>query len=213
MQDLQYRDFHSALMPTVDRETVIGVRIPALRQFAKSLYGTAEAEDFMRQLPHRYYEENNLHAFLIEPIRDFDVCVAALDAFLPYVNNWATCDSMTPKIFKKHLDELDSKIPQWLASDHAYTVRYGIEMRMKFFLDDRFEPRFAEEVANIHHEDYYVRMMQAWYFATALAKQYDAVIPYLEQHRLDPWIHQKTVRKAIESYRISEEQKGYLRGV
>lgn len=211
LQDIQYRDFHSKLMPTVDPATIIGVRTPALRKFAKSFAKTPEAAEFLRIFPHEYYEENNLHGFLIEAIRDYDAAIAALDAFLPYVDNWATCDLMCPKVFQKHLPELAEQIPIWLASDHPYTIRFGIGMLMRFYLDEAFEPVYLDQVAGVRHEEYYVKMMVAWYFATALAKQYDATLPYLEQRRLEPWTHNKAIQKAVESYRITGEQKTYLR--
>jgi 3-methyladenine DNA glycosylase AlkD len=211
MQDESYRDFQCKLMPTVAREAVIGVRTPMLRALAKNLRGTWEATAFLSSLPHRYYEENNLHAFLIEQITDFDACVAALDAFLPCVNNWATCDSMNPKVLGKHKDRLLPVIERWLDSKDTYAVRFGIKLLMTWFLDEDFEERYLARVARIRSEEYYVNMMIAWYFATALAKQYAATLPYLEEHRLPDWIHAKTVRKAIESYRISKEQKDHLR--
>ena len=198
-------------MPTVAREVVIGVRTPMLRALAKNLRGTWEATAFLSSLPHRYYEENNLHAFLIEQITDFDACVAALDAFLPCVNNWATCDSMNPKVLGKHKDRLLPVIERWLDSKDTYAVRFGIKQLMTWFLDEDFEECYLARVARIRSEEYYVNMMIAWYFATALAKQYAATLPYLAEHRLPDWIHAKTVRKAIESYRISKEQKDHLR--
>lgn len=211
MQDESYRDFQCKLMPTVAREVVIGVRMPMLRALAKELRGTAETTAFLSALPHRYYEENNLHAFLIEQITDFDACVAALDAFLPCVDNWATCDSMNPKILGKHKDRLLPVIERWLDSKDTYAVRFGIKLLMTWFLDADFEECYLARVARIRSEEYYVNMMIAWYFATALAKQYTATLPYLEEHRLPDWIHARTVRKAIESYRISKEQKDHLR--
>ena len=211
IQDESYRDFQCKLMPTVAREVVIGVRTPKLRALAKNLRGTWEATAFLSALPHRYYEENNLHAFLIEQITDFDACVAALDAFLPYVNNWATCDSMNPKVLGKQKDRLLPVIERWLDSKDTYAVRFGIKQLMTWFLDADFEERYLARVSRIRSEEYYVNMMIAWYFATALAKQYTATLPYLEEHRLPDWIHSKTVRKAIESYRISKEQKDHLR--
>ena len=211
MQDLQYREFVSKLMPTVDPETVIGVRTPELRKLAKELSGTSEAAEFIKILPHRYYEENNLHGFLIESIRDYDAAVGAVDAFLPYIDNWATCDLMSPKVFKKHLPELLEKIRVWLKSDRTYTVRFGIGMLLSFFLESDFSPEQLALVADLRSEEYYINMMIAWYFATALAKQYGAALPYLQEKRLDKWTHNKTIQKAIESYRISDETKTYLR--
>ncbi len=211
LQDLKYRDFQVKLMPTVNLESVIGVRTPELRKLAKDFAKTPEALEFIKILPHKYYEENNLHAFIIETIRDYDTCVAALDAFLPYVDNWATCDLMSPKIFKKHLPELYKKIPLWLSSGDTYTVRFGIEMLMSFYLDDNFKPEILRLVAAVKSEEYYIKMMVAWYFATALAKQYDAVLPFFTESRLEPWTHNKAIQKSIESYRISDEVKSYLR--
>lgn len=211
-QDSEYRDFHSKLIPTIDKETVIGVRTPVLRKLAKELSGTPEADAFLRCLPHQYYEENNLHAFLLEEIRDYETCLAEVDRFLPFVDNWATCDSMAPKIFKKHLPELLPQIRIWLDSERTYTVRYGIGMLMRYYLDEEFSPEYPKMVAQIESEEYYIRMMAAWYFATALAKQYDQVLPYIEEQRLEPWTHNKTIQKAVESYRITPEQKAFLKG-
>lgn len=211
LQDLKYRDFQQKLIPTVDPDTVIGVRTPQLRALAKELAGTAEAAEYIKQLPHRYYDENNLHGFLIEKIKDYDVAAAAIEAFLPYVDNWATCDLMSPKVFQKHLPELLERIRVWLGSGAVYTVRFGIGMLMSFYLDDAFSPEYPELVAGVRSEEYYVNMMIAWYFSTALAKQWDAVLPYIEQRRLDKWTHNKAIQKAIESYRIADAQKAYLR--
>jgi len=213
MQDEAYKQFHCKLMPTVNPDTVIGVRVPMLRKLAKELYGTAEAEAFLSELPHKYYDENNLHAFLIAQIKDYNSCIAEVERFLPYINNWATCDGLSPKIFKKHLPELLEHIKVWLASDETYTVRFAIGMLMQFYLDDAFDLQYSDMVAAVKSEEYYVNMMIAWYFATALSKQYAAVLPYLENHKLDIWTHNKTIQKAIESYRITDDQKKYLRGL
>lgn len=213
LQDKEYRDFHSRLIPTVNPENIIGVRTPALRKYAKQLSKTPQAEEYLKLLPHKYYDENNLHGFLIEDIKDYDAVITALDAFLPYVDNWATCDMMAPKIFKKHLPELLVKIKEWIASDKTYTIRFGIGMLMKYYLDEAFSCEYPDMVAAVRSEEYYVNMMVAWYFATALSKQYDAVLPYLENHRLSQWTHNKAIQKAIESYRITAEQKVYLRGL
>ncbi len=213
LQDLKYRDFQRRLIPTVDPETVIGVRTPALRALAKELADTPQAEAFLARLPHEYYDENNLHGFLIERIRDFDACAAAVDAFLPCVDNWATCDLMSPKVFKKHPLALLERINIWLASPRTYTVRFGIGMLMSFYLDDKFKPEYLALVAGVRSSEYYVNMMIAWYFATALAKQYEAALPYIKQRRLDKWTHNKAIQKAAESYRITGEQKAYLRGL
>lgn len=211
LQDLKYKEFHCKLMPTVDPDTVIGVRTPDVRRLAKELAGSMEAEDFLASLPHKYYDENNLHGFLIERIKDYDACIAAVNKFLPYVNNWATCDLMSPKIFKKHLPELLLQIKAWLNSDHVYTVRFAIGMLMQFFLDEIFSTEYADMVASVKSDEYYINMMIAWYFATALAKQYDAILPYIEEHRLDKWTHNKAIQKSVESYRITPDQKAYLK--
>jgi 3-methyladenine DNA glycosylase AlkD len=211
LQDLKYKAFHCRLIPNVNPDTVIGVRTPELRKLAKDLSKSPESEKFLAVLPHKYYEENNLHGFLIETIKDYDTCVAALEAFLPYVDNWATCDLMSPKVFKKHLPELYEKIKVWLTSDRTYTVRFGIEMLMSFYLGDEFQPEMLELVASVRSKEYYINMMIAWYFATALAKKYDDTLPYIKERRLDQWTHNKTIQKAIESYRISDDAKAYLR--
>ena len=211
LADEGYRQFQIPLMPTVDPQRVIGVRTPILRKLAKELAGTAEGEAFLRELPHTYYEENNLHAFLLEQIRDYDTCIAAIDAFLPYVDNWSTCDGWSPKVLKKHPEELLCKIRQWMASDRPYTVRFGIGMLQRHFLDDRFCSDYLDWVAAVDREEYYVRMMVAWYFATALAKQYDAALPYIRDGRLPRWTHNKAIQKAVESYRVTEEHKTVLK--
>lgn len=211
LQDLKYRDFNASLIPTVDKETIIGVRTPATRKLAKELAGTEEAEAFLKVLPHEYYEENNLHGCLIEQIKDYDKCIEALNTFLPYVDNWGTCDMMSPKVLKKHLSELLEEIKSWMASDHVYTVRFGIEMLMRYYLDEEFRPEYLEWVAQVRSEEYYLKMMVAWYFATALAKQYEAAVPFLEEQRLERWTHNKAIQKAVESYRVMDEQKVYLR--
>lgn len=210
MQDLKYRDFQAKLMPTIDKETIIGVRTPLLRQFAKELK-KAGAEDFLDSLPHKYYEENNLHGFIVSEIKDYGEAVRRMDEFLPYVDNWATCDSTSPKVFKKHKAELVCEIDRWLASDEVYTIRFGIEMLMSHYLDDDFSPEYLRKVADVKYDDYYVKMMAAWYFATALAKQYESTLPYIEKHILETWTHNKSIQKAVESYRITDEQKAYLR--
>lgn len=213
LRDPAYQAFQSKLIPTIDPQTVIGVRMPALRKLAREIAGTPVAEGFLQELPHRYYEENNLHGLLISAIPGYDGAVAALETFLPYVDNWATCDLIRPKVFGKHLPELREQIRIWLASDHPYTIRFGMEMLMTFFLDGQFQPEYLDWVAGVESKEYYVNMMAAWYFATALAKQYDAVLPYIQQRRLEPWTHNKTIQKAMESERIPDGQKAYLRGL
>jgi len=211
LQDLEYKKFHSKLMPTIHPDVIIGVRTPELRKLAKELAGSAEAEAFLKELPHHYYEENNLHGLLLESIKEFDICTEAINRFLPYVDNWATCDMMTPKVLKKDLEKLYDWIQRWIASGETYIIRFGVTMLMKFYLDDNFSMKYAELVTSVRSDEYYVKMAVAWYFATALAKQYDAVLPILLEHRLDVWTHNKTIQKAIESYRITKEQKIYLR--
>lgn len=212
LQDLEYQAFQSKLIPTVPPETVIGVRTPALRKLAKELSREPATAEFLECLPHEYLEENSLHGFLIETLRDYDKTVRALDAFLPYVDNWATCDLMSPKVFRKHLPELYEQIQLWLRSSHPYTVRFGEEMLMTWFLDDpAFRPEVLELASSVRSEEYYVNMMTAWFFATALAKQYDAALPYIEGRRLDDWTHNKAIQKAAESYRVPLERKAYLK--
>ncbi len=210
-QDLTYKAFHAKLMPTIQADTIIGVRIPVLRKMAKELYGTQEAAAFLRHLPHFYYEENNLHAFLIAQIPDFHTCIAELNRFLPYIDNWATCDSLRPACFKKHREDLLPWIQMWMASHATYTMRFGIEMLMIYYLDDHFTPEYPRWISEIRSEEYYVNMMIAWYFATALSKQWTTTFPYLEGKCLPVWVHNKTIQKAIESYRITTKQKAYLR--
>ena len=209
MQDLKYRDFHSALMPTVDKEKIIGVRVPALRKYAKSINGTPEAEEFLHSLPHTYYEENNLHAFLIELNGDYEKTLELLEAFLPFIDNWATCDMLTPKCFKKHLTA--EKCLEWMNSSHPYTVRFGIEMLMKFFLDEKFSLEYLCTVTSVESEHYYVKMMIAWYFATALSKHFDEAFEIIKAKKLPVWEHNKAIQKAVESLRITKEQKEMLR--
>ena len=197
LQDLKYKEFTCKLMPAVNPETVIGVRTPDLRKLAQEFSKRPEASEFLKIMPHKYYEENNLHGFLIETIRDYDAAVAAVDEFLPYIDNWATCDLILPKIFKKHLPELYEKIKVWLISGRTYTVRFGIGMLMSFHLDDAFQPEILELVAGIRSEEYYVNMMIAWYFATALAMQYEAALPYIQERRLEKWTHNKAIMEKI----------------
>lgn len=213
MQDIKYGDFQAKLMPTIVRETVIGVRTPALRKYAKELAKEKDISYFLQDLPHQYFEENQLHAFIICEQKEYEKCMEELQLFLPYVDNWATCDQMSPKIFRKHRQELLEQIKLWIASDKTYTIRYGIGMLMIHFLDEEFDIQYAEMVAAIRSEEYYVNMMIAWYFATALAKQYESIVPYIENHKLDPWTHRKAIQKSVESYRITKEQKEYLKSL
>jgi 3-methyladenine DNA glycosylase AlkD len=212
-KDEGYKAFQCKLMPNIPPEKVVGVRNPNMRAIAKEISGTPEAEAFLDVLPHEYYEENNLHGMLIEKIKDFDRAAAELDRFLPYVDNWATCDIIRPAAFKKHLPETYEKIREWISSRSTYTVRFGIEMLMTFYLGEEFKPEYSALVASVRSEEYYVNMMSAWYFATALAKNYEENLPFIENQSLDKWTHNKAIQKAIESYRITEEQKTYLRSL
>ena len=211
MQDLAYREFICPLVPTVPPERIIGIRTPLLRKLAKEVKKSPEIKQFLQRLPHWYYEEDCLQAFLIEQIRDYSDCIEALNAFLPYVDNRAVCDSMSPKVLGKHRQELLQEIVLWLKSTHTYTIRFGIKMLMTWYLDDAFAPEYPQLVSSVISKEYYVNMMIAWYFATALAKQYEAVLPFLQENRLSKWVHNKTIQKAVESYRITSEQKAYLR--
>ena len=211
LQDKTYREFHSKLMPDTDKETVIGIRIPVLRKFAREFARRLEAREFLQQLPHQYYEENNLHMMLIIAEKDYEKCLAEVERFVPYIDNWATCDMPAPKCFAQHKQELLPKVEEWIASEETYTIRYGIDLLMALYLDEDFRPEYLELAASVTSEEYYVKMVIAWYFATALAKQWDSTIPYIEQRRLSDWVHRKTIQKAVESYRITKVQKDYLR--
>lgn len=210
-QDMAYRKFQAKLLPTLDPQTIIGVRTPVLRALAKELSSENDVSDFLGELPHRYFDENQLHAFLISENRDFDSYMEELNRFLPFVDNWATCDQMSPKVFQKHRVALLEQIKLWIQSEKTYTLRFAVGMLMQHFLDGDFDLEYPQMVLNIRSEEYYVKMMIAWYFATALAKQYDAILPVLENQSLEKWTHNKTIQKALESYRISDEQKTYLR--
>ena len=211
MQDTGYRDFHARLILTVEKEKIIGIRTPILRKFAKEFGKTERSEMFLKVLPHQYYEENNLHGLLIEQIRDYDKCLKELERFLPHIDNWATCDLLALHMMKKHRDIFIREIYRWMESDKPYIIRFGISMLMRHYLDEGFKPEYPEKVAAIRSEEYYVNMMRAWYFATALAKQYEKILPFLEEQRMDIWTHNKTIQKSIESYRITQEQKDHLR--
>ena len=213
LQDIKYRDFQRKLIPTAKPDTLIGVRTPELRKYAKKLVNQENIQEFLHDLPHRFFDENQLHAFIISEIKDYDLCMRELLSFLPFVDNWATCDQLSPKVFKKHRSELIQQIKTWIHSEQTYTVRFGIGMLMQHFLDEDFDPIYPKIVSNIESDEYYVNMMIAWYFATALAKQYDAVLPFITDQKLNAWAHNKTIQKAIESYRITPEQKVYLRSL
>ena len=211
LQDLKYRDMQMRIIPSIDPGSIIGVRTPALRTIAKEILRSGEYGEFLKELPHRYFEENQLQAFIISGIKDPEVCMQELERFLPYVDNWASCDQMSPGIFRKHKALLLEHVRKWIRSDKPYTVRFGVGMLMQHFLDEDYDPQYPEMAAGIRSDEYYVRMMIAWYFATALAKQYDSILPYIEQKRLDPWTHNKAIQKSLESRRITEEQKLYLK--
>lgn len=213
MQDTAYRDFNSKLIPTVDKSLFIGVRTPELRKYAKQLAKREDIEEFLHSLPHKYFDENQLHAFIVSEIKDFKSCVDKVNEFLPYVDNWATCDQLSPKVFKKNHKELIAYIKEWLESDKVYTLRFGIGMLMEHFLDEDFDIIYPDTVSNIRSDEYYVNMMIAWYFATALAKRYESVLPFIENRRLEIWTHNKAIQKAVESLRISDEKKEYLKNL
>ena len=212
-QDLKYRDFQAKLIPGMEPEKMIGVRTPDLRKIAKQMVKREDIGEFLENLPHEFFDENQAHAFVISELKDYGRCVQEVERCLPYVDNWATCDQMSPKVFKKHRPELLDSIKEWIRSEHTYTVRFAVGMLMQHYLDEDFDPAYPEMVAEVQSEEYYIRMMIAWYFATALAKQYEAVLPYIEERRLEPWTHNKTIQKAVESYRITPEQKEYLKSL
>ena len=213
MQDTEYRDFQKKLIPTVEDDAFIGTRTPELRAFAKQLSKREDTDGFLTALPHEYFDEYQLHAFIISEIKDFDACIAEVERLLPYIDNWATCDQLSPKVFKKHRAELVGYIKKWLRSDLTYTVRFAVGMLMQHYLDEDFDETYPEAVAALRSDEYYINMMIAWYFATALAKQYESALPYIENRRLDIWAHNKAIQKAVESRRISPEQKEYLKSL
>ncbi len=211
LQDLGYGDFHSKLMPTVCKDRIIGVRVPQLRKFAKELNKSELKAEFLNTLPHKYYEEDNLHAFLIEQIKDFDECISALDDFLLFIDNWATCDMMTPKVLGTNTEKLYKKIEEWAKSEHIYTVRFAIVTLMKFFMNEHLDKKHLNLLLSIKSDEYYINMAIAWYLATVLASRWDIVIPYIEKQKFNKWVHNKAIQKAVESYRITKEQKEYLK--
>ena len=211
LKDDKLKEFQAKLIPTIDINTIIGIKTPVLRNIAKDMIKNNEAEEFINKLPHQYFEENQIHAFILSELKDYDKCVKEVDIFLDYVDNWATCDQMSPKIFKKHLEELRIKILEWINSNQTYKIRFGVSMLLEFYLDDCFKESDLEIVSNIKSDEYYVNMMVAWYFSTSLVKQYNSAIKYIENKKLDKFCHNKTIQKAIESFRISDEKKDYLR--
>lgn len=212
-RDEKYREFQAKLVPNIPAKTIIGVRTPKMREIAKEVFLSDDREAFLKELPHKYYEENLVHFFVIAMIRDFDECVHAVEDFLPYVDCWPVSDQATPKCFKKNHEKLLPYIRKWISSDHVYTSRFGIRMLMNEFLDDDFKEEYLEMVAAVKGEDYYIRMMVAWFFATALAKKYSESVKYLEDRKLDEWVHKKAIQKAVESYRVTDEHKEYLRSL
>ena len=213
IKEEEYAAFQARLIPSIDPSTIMGVRVPKLRALAKSYIKDQECQNFLVNLPHAYYDENMLHGILVSEIKDFDTCIEKIEAFLPYVDNWAVCDIMSPRIFKKHKKELLDRIKLWISSDQTYTCRFGLEMLMTHFLDDVFKPDYLDLVAGLRSQEYYVNMMIAWFFATALTKQWEASLPYIEARSLDDWTHNKAIQKARESLRISKERKDYLKGL
>ena len=211
LQDEKYRAFQVKLFPTLNPETIIGVRTPDLRSYAKKLLKEDGVTEFLSNLPHRYFDENQIHAFIISEMKDYDRCIGEVKRFLPYVDNWATCDQMSPKVFRKHLPELLECVKDWIGLDETYTIRFGVGMLLEYFLDDAFDLKYPKMVASLRSSEYYVNMMIAWYFATALAKQYETILPFIENRILDAWTHNKAIQKAVESYRITPEQKEYLK--
>lgn len=211
LQDEKYKQFNSKLIPDVLPENQIGVRIPDIRRLAKEIKNTKIGNDFLNSLPHRYFEENNLHGYLLEFINDYNEAIAMTEKFLPYIDNWATCDTITPKVFRKNPGDLYEKVKVWLKSEHTYTIRFGVNMLMKFFLDENFSPDVLRLVAETQSEEYYVNMVRAWFFATAMAKQRESALPYLTEKKLDRWTHNKTIQKCRESFRISDEDKKLLK--
>jgi len=211
MQDLEYKSFHSKLIPTVPTDKIIGIRTPLLRKFAKEFSKTDESAKFLESLPHKYYEENNLHTFIIQEIKDYSEAISRTETFLPFIDNWATCDSFTPKVFKQNKPAILKKAYEWIDSNHSYTIRYGIKVFMDMFLDEDFSEEHMKTVSNIKSDEYYVKMMVAWYFATAFAKQYTFAVKYIENNALDLWTHNKSIQKAVESYRIDNPSKEYLK--
>ena len=210
-RDEKYKAFQAKLIPSVDGELIIGVRTPELKKFAKELIKRGEAADFLADLPHKYFEENQLHSFIISDIKNFEKCIYEIQRFLPFIDNWATCDQLKPKAFSKNKDKLLDYILIWIKSEDTYTVRFAIEMLMTHFLDESFKEDYLKMVAEVKSEEYYINMMIAWYFATALAKQYEKALPFIENNVLDKWTHNKTIQKSVESFRITDEQKEYLK--
>ncbi len=213
LQDKDYKEFQSKLIPNINCESIIGVRTPDLKELAKRMYKDNNYSSFLEELPHTYYEENQLHGFILGMVKDYDECIGLVNKFLPYIDNWSTCDQTVPKSFIKNKDLLINEIKKWIKSEKTYTIRFGVGMLMRAYLDEDFKEEYLDMVSKIRSNEYYVNMMIAWYFATALTKQYDSAIKYIENNRLDTWVHNKTIQKAVESYRISKEEKNYLKSL
>ncbi len=213
LRDIQFRDFNAKLIPNISKDTIIGVKTPQLKQLAKEVYKSGKYKDFISAFPHKYFEENQLHAFIIAQIADFDMAIFELERFFPYVDNWATCDQLIMKAIAKSPERILNKIDSWLASGKTYTVRFAIGLLMRYFLDERFDKKYLEKIAAIKSDKYYINMMIAWYFATALSKQWETSVKYIEEKRLDIWVHNKTIQKARESLRVTEEHKIFLKGL
>ena len=211
LSDEKNADFSAKLTPGIDREKFLGVRIPASRKLAKEIIKENKHKVFLNSLPHKYYDENILHSILISEIKDYDECIKYINVFLPYVDNWAVCDTMSPKAFKNKHERLMNDILRWVDSDQTYTIRFGLKILMAHFLDNDFKKEYLEIPAKIKSDEYYINMMIAWFYATALAKQWDSTIVYIENGVLDKWVHNKAIQKARESYRITDEQKEYLK--
>ena len=211
LRDEEYRDFNSKLIPTVAKDSVIGVRTPGMRKLAKEYAARPDIESFLKDLPHKYYDENNLHGFIISLGKNYYEVIENVEQLLPYIDNWATCDMMSPKAFGKNKDKLIKSIESWLMSKHEYTVRFGIVMLMTHYLGDDYKDIYSQMVSNVRRDEYYIKMAQAWYFATALTKNYEKAVPYIEERMLDKWTHNKAIQKACESFRVRDEQKAYLK--
>jgi hypothetical protein len=211
VKDDKYKEFQAKLVPNIDPDTILGVKTPEMRQIAKDIFNSKEKDAFLKDLPHKYYEENLVHFFIISMIKDFDECIREVETFLPYVDCWPVSDQATPRSFKKNHEKLLPYIKKWIKSKHLYTSRFGIRMLMNEFLGDEFKDEYAKLVASVKSDEYYLKMMVAWYFATALAKNYDETIKYIEERKLDDWVLKKTIQKAVESYRVTDEHKEYLK--
>lgn len=213
VKDDKYKEFQAKLVPNIDEDTILGVKTPEMRNIAKEIFKSGNKDQFLKELPHKYYEENLVHFFIISMIKDFDECIREVEAFLPYVDCWPVSDQATPGIFKKNHQKLLPYIKKWIRSKHLYTSRFGIRMLMNEFLGAEFKDEYPALVASVKSDEYYLKMMVAWYFATALAKNYDETIKYIEERKLDDWVLKKTIQKAVESFRVTDEHKEYLKSL